>query len=275
MKSFKPVTPSRRHMTVVEYKKVLTHSEPEKSLTHGNFRAAGRNNQGRITTRHKGGGVKRLYRDVDFTMEKKDIPAKVMSVEYDPNRSAFIGLIFYKDGEKRYMLLPSGIGVGEEIMVSESAPLKKGNRLPLKNIPVGTQIYNMEVYPLGGAKLVRSAGSFAEVLAQDTPTTMVKLPSGEVRNIADKSWASIGQASNEENNLVVIGKAGRSRWLGIRPTVRGSAMNPVDHPYGGGEGKQLRGRRRPVNKWGKGTRGVKTRRPKKWSKRAIITRRTK
>ena len=262
-------------MTFVEYKKVLTRSEPEKSLTYGFRRSAGRNNRGRITTRHKGGGVKRLFRDVDFAMDKKDIPARVVSVEYDPNRTAFIGLLNYKDGEKRYMLVPSGIAVNEEILVSENAPLKKGNRLPLKNIPVGTQVYNIEVYPNGGAKLVRSAGTFAEVVAQDSPTTMLKLPSGEIRNLPEKSWASIGQASNEDNSLVVIGKAGRQRWLGIRPTVRGSAMNPVDHPYGGGEGKQLRGRRRPINRWGKGTRGVKTRSPKKWSKSKIISRRTK
>lgn len=275
MKSFKPKTPSRRHMTVVEYRKVLTRSEPEKKLTHGFFRAAGRNNRGRITTRHKGGGVKRLYREVDFMLDKKNIPAKVVSVEYDPNRSAFIGLISYRDGAKRYMLLPAGIKVFDEIMISESAPLKKGNRLPLKNIPVGTQIYNIEVYPQSGAKLVRSAGSFAEVLAQDKPTTMIKLPSGEVRKISEDAWASIGQASNEEANLVVLGKAGRSRLLGIRPTVRGSAMNPVDHPYGGGEGRTMRGTRRPKNKWGRGTRGVKTRNKNKWSSKKIISRRTK
>src|SRR3989338_1610484 len=275
MKSFKPKTPSRRQMTVVEYKKVLTRSEPEKSLVFGIRRAVGRNNQGRITTRHKGGGVKRLYRDVDFSMEKKNIPAKVASVEYDPNRTAFIGLVVYKDGEKRYIILPSGITVNEEILISENAAVKKGNRLPLKNIPVGTQVYNIEVYPLGGAKLVRSAGTFAEVLAQDSPTTMIKLPSGEVRNLPENSWASVVQASNEGSNLGVIGKAGRSRLLGIRPTVRGSAMNPVDHPFGGGEGRTQRGRRRPLNKWGKGVRGVKTRGKKKWSQSSIIQRRSK
>ncbi len=275
MKTFKPTTPSRRHMTFVEYKKVLTRSEPEKSLTHGFTRASGRNNRGRITTRHKGSGVKRLYREVDFSMEKKNIPAKIVSVEYDPNRSAFIGLVSFKDGEKRYMLLPTGIKVNDEIMVSENAPLVSGNRLPLKNIPVGTQVYNIEVYPNSGAKLVRSAGVFAEILAQDSPTTMVKLPSGEIRNLSENTWASIGRASNEDSNLVFIGKAGRSRWLGIRPTVRGSAMNPVDHPYGGGEGRTMRGTRRPKNRWGKGTRGVKTRSKKKWSKGAIISRRSK
>lgn len=275
MKSFKPKTPSLRQTTVVDYKKVLTRLEPEKSLTHGFMRSVGRNNRGRITTRHKGGGVKRLYREVDFTMDKKNVPAKVVSIEYDPNRTAFIGLVSYLDGEKRYMVMPSGIKRYDEIIISESAPLKMGNRLPLKNIPVGTQVYNMEVYPLAGAKLVRSAGSFAEVLAQDSPTTLVKLPSGEVRKISENAWASIGQTSNEEANLVVIGKAGRSRHLGIRPTVRGSAMNPVDHPYGGGEGRAMRGTRRPKNRWGRGVRGVKTRGKKKWSNKMIIQRRKK
>nr|AKQ05635.1 50S ribosomal protein L2, large subunit ribosomal protein L2 [uncultured Parcubacteria bacterium Rifle_16ft_4_minimus_33456]AKQ05721.1 50S ribosomal protein L2, large subunit ribosomal protein L2 [uncultured Parcubacteria bacterium Rifle_16ft_4_minimus_23641] len=275
MKSFKPKTPSLRQTTVVDYRKVLTRGEPEKSLTHGFRRSVGRNNRGRITTRHKGGGVKRLYRDVDFTMDKKNIPARVISVEYDPNRSAFIGLVFFKDGEKRYMVMPAGIKVYDEIIISESAPLKTGNRLPLKNIPVGTQVYNIEVYPMSGAKLVRSAGTFAEVLAQDSPTTLIKLPSSEIRKVSENAWASIGQASNEEANLVVLGKAGRSRHLGIRPTVRGSAMNPVDHPYGGGEGRAMRGTRRPKNRWGKGTRGVKTRGRKKWSNKMIIQRRKK
>ncbi len=275
MKTFEPKTPSRRHMTGLDFKKLLTKKEPEKALTSGHFRSVGRNNLGRITTRHKGGGAKRLWREVDFLFDKKDIPAKVVSVEYDPNRTAFIGLVVYKDGEKRYAVLPTGVGPGEEILVSARAPLKKGNRLPLKNIPVGTQIYNIEVYPGGGAKLVRAGGSFAQVLAEDTPWSQVKLPSGEIRKIQDSAWASVGQVSNEENNLIVIGKAGRSRLLGIRPTVRGSAMNPVDHPYGGGEGRALRGRRRPVNKWGKGTRGVKTRDRKKYSKGFILTRRKK
>ncbi|MBI2024102.1 50S ribosomal protein L2 [Candidatus Giovannonibacteria bacterium] len=275
MKTFGTRTPGRRQMTAVEYKKVLTRSKPEKSLTFGRKRHVGRNNRGRITTRHKGGGAKRLYREVDFLMDKKNIPGRVVSVEYDPNRTAFIGLVSYKDGEKRYMVLPAGVSVNEEFIISENAPLKKGNRLPLKNIPVGTQVFNLEVYPKSGAKLVRSAGSFAQVLAQDSPTCLIKLPSGEVRKLSENAWASIGQASNEEENLVVLGKAGRSRWLGIRPTVRGSAMNPVDHPYGGGEGRALRGTRRPKNKWGKGTRGVKTRRRKKWSQGAIISRRTK
>ncbi|OGF52324.1 50S ribosomal protein L2 [Candidatus Giovannonibacteria bacterium RIFCSPLOWO2_02_FULL_43_11b] len=275
MKSFKPKTPSLRQTTVVDYKKVLTRGEPEKSLTHGFMRSVGRNNRGRITTRHKGGGVKRLYREIDFIMDKKNIPARVISIEYDPNRTAFIGLVSYHDGEKRYMVMPADIKLYDEIMISESAPLKMGNRLPLKNIPVGTQVYNIEVYPMSGAKLVRSAGTFAEVLAQDSPTTLIKLPSSEIRKVSENAWASIGQASNEEANLVVLGKAGRSRHLGIRPTVRGSAMNPVDHPYGGGEGRAMRGTRRPKNRWGKGVRGVKTRGKKKWSSKMIIQRRKK
>ncbi|MBI4059724.1 50S ribosomal protein L2 [Candidatus Giovannonibacteria bacterium] len=275
MKTFEPKTPSRRHMTGIEYSKLLTKKDPEKILTFGRHRKAGRNNLGRITTRHKGGGVKRLWREVDFLFDKKDIPARILSVEYDPNRSAFIGLVVYADGEKRYLVLPSGVRPGDEVLTSAAAPLRKGNRLPLKNIPVGTQVYNIEVHPGGGAKLVRSGGSFAEVLAQSSPWSQVKLPSGEIRKIQDSSWVSIGQVSNEEHNLVVIGKAGRSRLLGVRPTVRGSAMNPVDHPYGGGEGRSLRGRRRPINKWGKGTRGVKTRNKNKYSKSFILSRRTK
>ncbi|MDP3784854.1 MAG: 50S ribosomal protein L2 [bacterium] len=275
MKTFEPKTPSRRQMTGLEFKKLLTKKDPEKALTFGRFRSVGRNNLGRITTRHKGGGAKRLWREVDFLFDKKDIPAKIISIEYDPNRTAFIGLVLYKDGEKRYAILPTGVRPGEEILVSAQAPLKKGNRLPLKNVSVGTQVYNIEIYPGGGAKLVRSGGAFAEVLAQSSPWSQVKLPSGEIRKIQDLAWASVGQVSNEENNLIIIGKAGRSRLLGIRPTVRGSAMNPVDHPYGGGEGRTLRGRRRPVNKWGKGTRGVKTRNRKKYSKGFILTRRKK
>lgn len=275
MKTYRAFTPSRRQMTGIEYKKILTRHEPEKSLTFGRKRAFGRSSQGRITTRHKGAGAKRLWREVDFSMEKKDIPAKVLSIEYDPNRTAFIGLVAYRDGEKRYLVLPSGLGIGDEILASEKAPLKRGNRLPLKNIPVGSQVYNIEVYPGSGAKLVRGAGTFAQVLAQDSPTTLLKLPSGEIRKLQDRAWASLGQVSNQDLNLVVIGKAGRSRLMGIRPTVRGSAMNPVDHPYGGGEGRALRGTRRPKNKWGKGVRGVKTRSRKKWSASLIVARRTK
>ena len=277
MKTFSPTSPSRRQMTGINYREFLTRRRPapEKSLVFGKQRARGRNNLGRITTRHKGGGAKRLLRIVDFQFDKKDIPGRVDSVEYDPNRTAFIGLIIYKDGEKRYMVLPKDIRPGREILISEKAPIIAGNRLPLGALPPGTLIYNIALAPEGKAVLVRSAGSFAEVVAHDGGYATIKLPSGVVRKIKDNAWASVGQVSNEENNLVVIGKAGRSRLLGIRPTVRGSAMNPVDHPYGGGEGRTMRGTRRPKNKWGKGTRGVKTRNRNKYSSKFIISRRTK
>ena len=277
MKTYSPRSPSRRQMTGINYREILTRGRkgPEKSLTFGIKRDVGRNNLGRITTRHKGGGAKRLLRLVDFKFDKKDVPAKVVSVEYDPNRTAFIGLLVYKDGEKRYAVLPKEVGVGREILISENAPVLPGNRAPISKLPPGTLVYNISLSSEGKAALVRSAGSFAEIVAQDESYATIKLPSGEVRKIAGKAWASIGQVSNEENNLVVIGKAGRSRWMGIRPTVRGSAMNPVDHPYGGGEGRTMRGTRRPKNKWGKGTRGVRTRNPKKYSNKMIISRRTK
>lgn len=275
MKTYAPRTPSRRHMTGINYRELLTGAEPTKSLLFGRKRHMGRNSKGRITVRHKGGGSKRLLRIVDFFFDKKNILGKVVSVEYDPNRSGFIGLVAYADGEKRYMLLPKDVRPGREIMVSESAELLSGNRLPLSKIPVGTYVYNISTHPDSKAVFVRSAGSFAEVLAHDAGYAMLKMPSSEVRRINDRSWASIGQVSNDEHNLVVIGKAGRSRWMGIRPTVRGSAMNPVDHPYGGGEGRTMRGTRRPKNLWGKGTRGVKTRNRKKWSNRLIVSRRKK
>lgn len=275
MKIYKPTSPSRRSLTGIKYRDFLTKTSPEKSLTLGAKRHVGRNSAGRITVRHKGGGAKKVLRAVDFIFDKKNIPAKVLSVEYDPGRSAFIGLVSYKDGEKRYMVLPKEVWPGREISISENAPLIPGNRLPLKNIPVGMFVYNISVYPGGKAVFVRSAGSFATVLAHDAGYATVKMPSGEVRKISDSAWANIGQVSNDEHNLVVIGKAGRSRWKGIRPTVRGSAMNPVDHPYGGGEGRAMRGTRRPKNLWGKGTRGVKTRHKKKYSKNFIISRRTK
>lgn len=275
MKKYAPTTPSRRAMSTVTYRGVLTASEPYKPLTKGVKRSVGRNNAGRITTRHKGGGHKRLYRSVDFKYDKRDIPAVVETIEYDPNRSGFIGLVCYADGERRYVLLPQKVSVGETIIVSEKADLKPGNRLPLKNITVGTFVYNLELKPGAGGKIVRSAGSFAEVLSNDAGYTLVKMPSSEIRKINEKCWASIGAVSNEEYKLVNLGKAGRSRWLGIRPTVRGSAMNPVDHPYGGGEGRQGRGTRRPKTAWGKITGGRKTRKAKKYSDKMIVSRRRK
>ncbi len=274
MKTYRPTTKSRRHMTTISYGNYLTASEPEKSLTKGYKRAVGRNSQGRVTTRHKGGGHKRLFRDVDFTYNKKDIPARIASVEYDPNRTGFIALVIYADGEKRYVLVPKSLKVGDTFVVSEKAPVKAGNRLPLKNLPVGTFVYNIEFKPKGGAKIARSAGNFVEVVAQDAGYTHIKMPSSEVRKVVDEAWASVGEVSNEENRLVNIGKAGRSRWLGIRPTVRGTAQNPVDHPHGGGEGRQGRGRRRAISVYGKPTgKGQKSRRAKKYSNVFILSRR--
>lgn len=274
MKSYRPTSPSRRQTQTVEYRKLLTVSEPVKSLTWGRKRAVGRNSDGRITTRHKGGGHKRLYREIDWHYAKQNIPARVETIEYDPNRSGFIGLVVYADGHRCYHLLPNGLKVGDKFIVSPDADLKPGNRLPLLKIPVGTFIYNIEIHPGAGAKLVRSAGNFAQVLSNDAGYTSIKMPSTEVRRINEKSWASIGTVSNEENKLANLGKAGRSRWLGIRPTVRGSAMNPVDHPYGGGEGRQGRGLRRAKSMWGKPTgKGQKSRRAKKYSNVFRVTRR--
>lgn len=278
MKKYKPTTPSRRQMTGISYKDVLGSSKnsPLKSLTSGFKRTKGRNNRGRITTRHKGGGVKRLYRLVDFKYNKFDIPAKIETVEYDPNRSGFIALVSYADGEKRYVLAPQRLKPSDKFIVSEKAEIKVGNRLPLERIPSGTHVYNIELHPGGGAKLARSAGNFAELLAHDAGYAQVKMPSKEIRKILGKCWATIGAVSGEEHGLIVLGKAGRSRWLGIRPTVRGSAMNPVDHPLGGGEGRSPAGLKKgPKNKWGKGKRGVKTRNKKKYSNKMIIQRRKK
>lgn len=275
MKSYKPTTASRRQMTGIDYKEVLTTKKPEKSLVSGFKRSVGRNSGGRITVRHKGGGAKRLYREIDFKYDKYDIPAIVKSIEYDPNRSGFIALVAYSDGEKRYILSPTQLKVNDKIITSEKGDVRVGNRLPLKNIPVGTFIYNIELKPKSGAKLCRAAGNYAELIAHDKEYSLIKLPSTEIRKIPENVWASIGQVSNEERKLITIGKAGRSRWLGIRPTVRGSAMNPVDHPFGGGEGRAGAGMRRPKNKWGKGVRGVKTRKSKKYSNVFILQRRRK
>lgn len=274
MKSYNPTSNPRRAMTNIEYRKILTTSTPEKSLTTGFKRAVGRNNRGIITTRHKGSGHKRLYRLVDFKYDKKDIPAKIVSIEYDPNRTGFIALVVYKDGEKRYVLVPQTMKVGDTFIVSEKAEIAIGNRLPLKKLAVGTFVYNVELSPLSGAKIARSAGNFVEVIAHDAGFAHLKLPSTEVRKVLEDSWATIGQVSNEENHLVNIGKAGRSRWLGIRPTVRGTAMNPVDHPYGGGEGRQGRGTRRAKSIYGKPTgKGQKSRRPNRYSNHLVVSRR--
>ena len=275
MKFYSPTTPSRRQMSGINFRKILTSKEPEKKLVRGFKRAKGRNVLGRITVRHKGGGAKRLFRKIDFRYDKRDIPAVIKSIEYDPNRSAFIALAVYADGEKRYILAHEGVKMGDKIIASEKAELKPGNRAPLFKIPVGSQIFNIELKPGAGAKICRSAGNYAEILAHEAGFANLKMPSTEVRKVSDNAWATIGRASKEEHNLVVIGKAGRSRWKGIRPTVRGSAMNPVDHPYGGGEGRAPQGTKRPKNLWGKGTRGVKTRNRKKYSNIFIISRRKK
>ena len=273
MKTYKPYTKSRRNMTGIDYRLKLTASEPHKALTYGTKRANGRNNLGRITTRHKGGGHKRLFRDVDFSYGKI-VPAIVETIEYDPNRSGFIGLLKYADGDRRYMLLPQNVKVGDRIESGENVAVKPGNRMPLKAMPVGAFIYNVELKPNGGAKLGRSAGVHIEVSARDGGYVDIKLPSTEIRKVSENCWATIGEVSNEENKLVNIGKAGRSRWMGIRPTVRGTAMNPVDHPHGGGEGRQGRGLRRAKSAWGRPTgKGQKTRTPKKYSNFAIVSRR--
>jgi large subunit ribosomal protein L2 len=276
MKKFKPTSPSRRNMSTIKYRDFLTATEPHKSLTKGFKRSVGRNNAGRITTRHKGGGHKKLYREIDFVYNKKDIPAKIETVEYDPNRTSFIALACYADGERRYVVVPQSMKPGDSFVVGENVKVSTGNRMPLSNIPVGTFVFNIELQYEGGSKLVRSAGNYAEVVAQDADAkiTQIKLPSSEIRKVKSNCWATIGSVSNPENKLRNIGKAGRSRHMGIRPTVRGSAMNPVDHPHGGGEGRQGIGLRRgPKTQQGKLAYGVKTRKAKKYSNKMIVSRR--
>lgn len=272
MKKYNPTTPSRRQMTTVDYG-VLNAIKPLKKLLKKLPQRAGRNNQGKITMRHQGGGAKKLYRIIDFCQNKPDIPGKVEALEYDPYRTAFIARVLYRDGERKYILASKELKIGDEIITSVSAPLKEGNRLEIRNVPVGYFVHNIELNKGQGGRLARSAGSYAEVLAQEGDFTHLKLSSGEIRKILSWNFTSLGQVSNPDHNLTVIGKAGRSRWFGIRPTVRGSAMNPCDHPYGGGEGKALRGTKRPKTKWGKITGGRKTRNKKKWSSKMIIKRR--
>lgn len=273
MKTYRPTTASRRQMSGINWSDVLTAPKPFKSLTKGFKRRVGRNNAGRITVNHKGAGHKKVYRLVDFMYDKKNIPAKLETVEYDPFRSSLISLVLYADGERRYVVIPQKMKVGDTFIVGDNVDLKVGNRLPLKNITVGTFVYNIELHPGGGAKLVRSAGNYAEVLGIDQGYANVRMPSSEVRKIDENCYASIGAVSNEEHGLVNIGKAGRSRWMGIRPTVRGTAKNPVDHPYGGGEGRQGRGTRRPKTRTGKVTGGHKSRRATKYSNIFIVSRR--
>ncbi|MDD4931026.1 MAG: 50S ribosomal protein L2 [Candidatus Colwellbacteria bacterium] len=275
MKKFNPTTPSRRHMTVPDYS-VLSDVKPEKRLMMNIQTKAGRNNSGRITVRHQGAGNKKMYRMVDFVaVDKLDVPAKIETIEYDPYRTAFIMKLLYRDGERRYSLAPCGVKEGDTIIVAEIAPFTPGNRMRMKNIPVGTSVYNIELNPGKGGQIVRSAGSFGEIQGHDSGYTHLKMSSGEVRKVLWDCFASIGQVSNPDWRHVVIGKAGRNRGMGIRPTVRGTAMNPCDHPYGGGEGRQPRGTKRPKTMWGKVTGGKKTRDKKKWSNVVIMSRRSK
>src|SRR3990167_7030059 len=274
MKHYKPKNKSRRNMSGINFRNIVTTNDPEKSLTKGFRRGSGRHNRGRITTRHKGGGHKRLFRDVDFSYDKYDIPFTIKTIEYDPNRSGFIGLAVYRDGEKRYVLLHNSARVGDTYVASVNAPAVPGNRLPLGNMIVRTFVYNVELKYKGGAKVARSGGDYAELLAKEGDYVDIKIPSSEVRKVPINAWASIGEVSNNENRLVSLGKAGRSRWLGIRPTVRGTAMNPVDHPHGGGEGRSGRGRRRAISYYGKPTgKGQKSRQAKKYSNKFIVSRR--
>jgi large subunit ribosomal protein L2 len=274
MKSFKPTSASRRSMTVVTYRGVLSGDKPFKALLSNKKNRAGRNNAGRITMRHQGGGSKRMLREVDFKYDKKNIPARIETIEYDPYRTAFVSRVVYQDGERRYVVVPKDMKVGDTFMVGEEAPVKLGNRVPLGKIPSGTFIYNVELKPGAGARIARSAGIYAEVVAHDAGYAQLKMPSTEIRKVSELCYASIGSVSNEEQRLQNYGKAGKSRWKGIRPTVRGTAMNPVDHPHGGGEGRQGRGLRRAKSMWGKPTgKGQKTRTPKKHSNKFIVSRR--
>ena len=276
MKSFKPLTPSLRNTILTPYKQLLS-GDPKKkpkNLMKGRSSTGGRNNQGRITMRHMGGGNKKALRVVDFKFDKREVPGTVEAVQYDPLRTAFVALVVYKDGERRYMVAQKGMKAGDTFVVSEKAALTKFNRTQLKKIPVGTFVSNVEIQPEGGAKLARSAGNFIEVIANDLGYSFLKMPSSEVRKVSENCWATIGEISNDQHKLRKEGKAGRNRWKGIRPHVRGSAMNAVDHPHGGGEGRMGRGLRRAKTKWGKPSgKGQKTRSPKKYSNVHIVSRR--
>jgi len=270
IKTYKPITPGMRAWQSLDYSELTKGVKPEKSLTRGLKRRAGRDHMGRISVRHQGGGHKRLYRIIDFKRDKIGIPGTVASIEYDPNRSANIALIHYKDGEKRYIIAPKGLKVDAKIVSGPDSPIETGNALPLENIPLGFSIHNVELTLGKGAQLVRSAGNGAVVAAKEGDYVTIKLPSGEMRMIFKKCYATIGTVGNEDNMNVVIGKAGRKRWMGIRPTVRGMAMNPVDHPHGGGEGKSKG--KHPVSPWGQPTKGYKTRKKHKPSSRFIVSR---
>jgi large subunit ribosomal protein L2 len=271
IRKLKPTSAGRRFQTVSTFEEI-TRTTPEKSLVEGLPNASGRNNNGRITSRRRGGGNKRLYRLIDFKRDKFGVPAKVFSVEYDPNRSARIALLHYADGEKRYILAPVGMNVGDVVAAGDAADIKPGNALPLKKIPVGTLLHNIEMHPGRGGQICRAAGTYAQLVAKEGKYALLRLPSGEVRNILASCLATVGQVGNVMHEKVSIGKAGRNRWLGNRPKVRGVAMNPVDHPLGGGEGKSSGGRH-PVTPWGKPTKGYKTRNKKKASSKLIVKRR--
>lgn len=273
IRKYKPTTSTRRFGSVSTFEEI-TVERPQKSLTRSLKKAAGRNVSGRITMRHQGGGHKRHYRVIDFKRDKYDVPAKVLSIEYDPNRSARIALVEYSDGERRYIVVPLGVGVGSEIISGSKGEIKPGNALPIRNIPPAIPIYNVELKSGQGGVLARSAGNYALIVAKEGEFAHVKLPSGEIRLVGLDCFATIGQASNVDHDSVSLGKAGRNRWLGRRPTTRGVAMNPVDHPLGGGEGKSSGGRH-PVSPWGKSAKGLKTRKRMKYSNRFIIKRREK
>ena len=273
MKRYNPTSPAKRHFMVTDYS-VLTTDKPLKKLASFKKQKKGRS-QGKITSRHKGGGYKKLYREVIFGEEKKGIPGIIKSIEYDPFRTTFIALVSYRDGDWKYILAPQGLKVGSQILCDELTPINLANRLLLKNIPVGTQVHNIETKPYQGGRMCRSAGSAAIILAQEGQFTFIKMPSTEIRKIPSMCYASIGQLSNIEHGLIEIGKAGRSRLMGKRPKVRGSVMNPVDHPYGGGEGRTKRGTKRPKNIFGKVTGGKKTRNKKKYSNKFIVEHRKK
>ena len=271
---YKPTSPARRFMSVLTYEEI-TKKSPEKSLVEYLKKNAGRNKQGKITVRHQGGGNKVKYRIIDFKRNKLDIPAKVAAIEYDPNRSAFIALLNYADGEKRYILAPLGLKVGDTVMSGPDADIKPGNCLPIENIPLGTLIHNVEIKVGRGGQMVRSAGTAAQLMAKEGAYAQVRLPSGEVRKVSMNARATVGQVGNTDHSNVRVGKAGRSRHMGIRPTVRGVVMNPCDHPHGGGEGKSPVGMPAPMSPWGKKTQGVKTRKHRKYSDKLIISRKSK
>jgi len=271
LKRFKPYTPSRREMSVADFS-VITKTTPEKKLTEPNHKSGGRNNNGRITMRRRGGGHKRLYRVIDYRRNKDGIPARVASIEYDPNRSANIALLVYADGEKRYIIAPNGLEVGQQVMSGEKVEFELGNCMMLANIPLGTNVHNVELVPGKGGKMARSAGNGCQLLAKEGRFVVLRLPSGEMRRVFSDCRATVGEVGNSEHSNINLGKAGRSRWLGRRPKVRGVSMNPVDHPHGGGEGRTSGGRH-PVSPWGMPTKGFKTRKKKNRSNKYIIRRR--